>query len=201
MGIISAINWLVTKDNGWLLFPWSGCNGHNLSSFCPARHSWLSIGGEHLVCSGNNLSSAVQWSNSWLCIDTIRHQSVAGPVQQEVTCGEKQIKASDYNSSYLVGFQSVSTEVFSSRSSQGQAGFHWVEPEIVAVIVFNQSSLLTPTIIVIAKPHFSSQQPLSGERQNELSQIIPWGNRQNTPLVGLGLIEIYFNKSRLADRP
>ena len=150
MGIISAINWLVTKDNGWLLFPWSGCNGHNLSSFCPARHSWLSIGGEHLVCSGNNLSSAVQWSNSWLCIDTIRHQSVAGPVQQEVTCGEKQIKASDYNSSYLVGFQSVSTEVFSSRSSQGQAGFHWVEPEIVAVIVFNQSSLLTPTIIVIA---------------------------------------------------
>ena len=152
MGIISAINWLVTKDNGWLLFPWSGCNGHNLSSFCPARHSWLSIGGEHLVCSGNNLSSAVQWSNGWLCIDTIRHQSVAGPVQQEVTCGEKQIKASDYNSSYLVGFQSVSTEVFSSRSSQGQAGFHWVEPEIVAVIVFNQSSLLTPTIIVIAKP-------------------------------------------------
>ena len=149
MGIISAINWLVTKDNGWLLFPWSGCNGHNLSSFCPARHSWLSIGGEHLVCSGNNLSSAVQWSNSWLCIDTIRHQSVAGPVQQEVTCGEKQIKASDYNSSYLVGFQSVSTEVFSSRSSQGQAGFHWVEPEIVAVIVFNQSSLLTPTIIVL----------------------------------------------------
>ena len=51
----------------------------------------------------------MQWSNSWLCIDTIRHQSVAGPVQQEVTCGEKQIKASDYNSSYLVGFQSVST--------------------------------------------------------------------------------------------
>ena len=134
MRFISAIKWLWWRRiNGWL-FSWSGCNGHNLSSFCLSHHSppinWSSI-----------LSGAVVLLILLLSLGLVTYQYLSSPLSSphwhhsssgSVWFGSArsswwglQIKASENNSSYLVwGFQSISTEVFNNRLVRSEQG-HW----------------------------------------------------------------------------
>ena len=79
-----------------------------------------------------------------LHIDTIRHLTRSAGDQQEPAGWEQQIKASYYDSSYLVGFQTVSTGFSAAALAKAVLDSIELKPEIVSVIVFYLSSLLAP---------------------------------------------------------